>query len=162
MQINIRKMQSEDIQQLAEIYVLVYKECDVGEKWTIETANKLLSYWFDKQPDLAFVAECDGKTVGAFVAGIQPWWDGNHLSDGEIFVHPSYKNKGIGTKLSIILYKKAVQKYNVVTFDTFTFKKTEFPLRWYLSQGFRQNEEWTIISGNVKSILSKLEKKNHS
>jgi len=158
MEIKIRLMQKKDLQKLAEIYALVYHKFNIGEKWTIETAKKLLSHWFNHQPDLAFVAEINQELVGAFVAGIKPWWDGNHLSDGEIFVHPDHQKKGIASKLSIALYEKAVEKYNVVSFDTFTFKKTKFPLSWYLSQGFIENEDWTMISGNIKSILSKLKK----
>jgi len=159
MDIKIRQMRKGDLQQLAEIYAVVYQKFDIGEKWTAKKAKKLLFYWFGKQPDLAFVAEFNGQVVGAFVAGIKPWWDGNHISDGEIFVHPDYQNKGIATKLSIALYEKALEKYKVVSFDAYTFKKTKFPLSWYLSQGFIQNEDWTMISGNVRSILPKLKKK---
>lgn len=159
MDIQIRRMQKEDLQQLAKIYAHVYQKFDIGEKWTVATSKELLSYWFDKQSDLAFVAEFNGQLVGAFVAGIKPWWDGNHISDGEIFVHPDHQKKGIATKLSIALYKKALEKYNVVSFDAYTFKKTKFPLSWYLSQGFIQNKDWTMISGNIKFILSKLKKK---
>ncbi|MBS3169169.1 GNAT family N-acetyltransferase [Candidatus Woesearchaeota archaeon] len=152
-------MQKEDLRQLAEIYSIVYQKFDIEERWTSESAKRLLSYWFDKQPDLAFVAEFNGKVVGAFIAGIKPWWDGNHLSDGEIFVHPDYQKKGIATKLSVALYEKALQKYNVISFDAYTFKKTKFPLSWYLSQGFVQNKEWIMISGDVKGIVSKLKRK---
>lgn len=159
MDINIRQMQKCDLQQVAEVYALVYQKFDIGERWTVETSKKLLSYWFDKQPDLAFVAECESKVIGAFVAGIKPWWDGNHISDGEIFVQPDYQKNGIGTKLSIALYKKALEKYDVVSYDFFTFKKTKFPLSWYLSQGFVRNEDWTLISGDIKSILSNLKNK---
>lgn len=151
-------MKKADLSQLAKAYALVYKKFDIGERWTAKTAYKLLYYWFNKQPDLAFVAEFDKQIVGGFVAGIKPWWDGNHLSDGEIFVHPGYQKKGIATKLSLALYEKALKKYEVVCFDAFTFKKTSFPLSWYLSQGFIQNEDWTMISGNVKTIFSKLKK----
>ena len=158
MKITIRQMRKEDLQKLAEIYVLVYQKFDIGEKWTVETSKKMLSHWFDKQPDLAFVAESDGQVVGAFVAGIKPWWDGNHISDGEIFVHPDHQKNGIGKKLSIALYEKALEKYDVISFDAFTFKKTKFPLQWYLSQGFKLNEDWTMIYGNVNSILTNLKK----
>jgi len=84
-------MQKKDLEKLSEIYSLVYEKFDIGEKWTSKTAKKLLEYWFDKQSDLAFVAEENNKIVGAFIAGIKPWLDGNHLSDGEIFVHPNYQ-----------------------------------------------------------------------
>src|SRR3990167_98525 len=159
MDFRIRLMQKEDLRQLAEIYSIVYQKFDIEERWTSESAKRLLYYWFDKQPDLAFVAEFNRKVVGAFIAGIKPWWDGNHLSDGEIFVHPDYQKKGIATKLSVALYEKALQKYNVISFDAYTFKKTKFPLSWYLSQGFVQNKEWIMISGDVKGIVSKLKRK---
>jgi len=158
MGIKVRQMQKQDLQQLSEIYTIVYQKFDVGERWTPESSKELLSYWFDKQPDLALVAEFDEKIVGAFVAGVKPWWDGNHLVDGEIFVHPDYQKKGIGTELSKAIYKIALEKYKVVRFDTYTFKKTNFPLSWYKSQGFTENKEWAMIEGDVKSILSNLEK----
>jgi len=105
MNIKIRPMRKEDLRQVAEIYTIVYQKFDIGEKWTTKTALKLLDYWYKKQPDLAFVAESNRKIVGAFVAGIKPWWDGNHISDGEIFVHPDFQKQGIATKLSIALYE---------------------------------------------------------
>ena len=159
MAIKIRLMEKQDIQQLSEIYTLVYQKFDIGEKWTVESSKELLDYWFNRQPDLAFVAEFNDKIVGAFVAGIKPWWDGNHLVDGEVFVHPDYQKKGIGTELSKALYKKAIEKYNVVSFDTYTFKKTKFPLNWYKSQGFIENPDWVMIEGDLKSILPDLDKK---
>ena len=152
-------MKKSDLQRLSEVYTVVYKKFDIGEKWTKETSERLLSYWLEKQPDLAFVAEYDGQVIGAFVAGIKPWWDGNHISDGELFVHPNFQKLGVATKLSIALYEKALKKYEAVNFDAYTFKKTKFPLSWYLSQGFIQSKEWTMISGNVNSILSELKKK---
>jgi len=159
MNIKIRQMKKSDLQRLSEVYTVVYKKFDIGEKWTKETSERLLSYWLEKQPDLAFVAEYDGQVIGAFVAGIKPWWDGNHISDGELFVHPNFQKLGVATKLSIALYEKALKKYEAVNFDAYTFKKTKFPLSWYLSQGFIQSKEWTMISGNVNSILSELKKK---
>lgn len=159
MNITIRRMRQADTTHLAAIYSAVYERFQTGEHWTLQTAKKMLQYWLKKQPDLAFVAECDGKLVGAFVAGVKPWWDGNHLCDGEIFVHPKYQKKGIGTELSKALYTAALKKYKVVRFDAWTFKNTTFPLSWYLSQGFVVNDDWTIISGDVRAIASKLMKK---
>ncbi len=71
MDIKIRLMRMEDLQQLADMYSLVYRKLDIGEKWTPKTSKKLLSYWLDKQPDLCLVAEIKGQLVGAFVAGIK-------------------------------------------------------------------------------------------
>jgi len=75
---------------------------------------------------LAFAAEYDGKIVGAFFAGIKPWWDGNHLFDGEIFVHPDFQNKKIGKALFKRILEEAVKKYDAKIFDAFTFNGSEF------------------------------------
>jgi len=151
-------MKEADLQALAQIYVDVYTDFDVGEKWTVPTAKDLLEYWLKRQADLAFVAELDGELVGGFVAGVKPWWDGMHLVDGEVFVHPKHQKSGVGTELSKVMYKTALDKYNVVAFDTYTFSKTDFPLKWYKKQGFKEIKEWTMISADVKEVLDYLEK----
>src|SRR5687768_3198077 len=99
MNITIRIMTQEDLAVLADIYSEVYRVFDVGENWDKDSAYQLLEYWLHKQPDLSFVAEADEKIVGAFIAGIKPWWDGNHLVDGELFVHPDFQAKRVGTEL---------------------------------------------------------------
>lgn len=157
-------MKKNDLQELAELYTLVYQRVDIVERkiqkrWSIDTSKKLLSHLFDKQSDLAFVAETNGQIVGAFLAGIKPWWDGNHLFDGEIFVHPDHQRRGVGTALCKTLYKKALEKYSVTDFDAYTYKKTKFPLSWYLSNGFMVSDDWAMISGKVKSVLDKMQEK---
>lgn len=156
--LKIRNITKEDLNELAGIYSEVYHVFDVGEKWTRESAYNLLRYWLERQPDLALLAEYNGKIVGAFVTGIKPWWDGNHLSDGELFVHPKYQKKGIGKELSKEIYHLAIKKYNAIRFDGFTFKMKEFPLKWYKSQGFKEIKEWVMISADLKEALQSLEK----
>ena len=136
--INIRLIGDEDIKILGEIYSRVYEVFDIGEKWTPNTASKLIEYWFKKQPDLAFLAEYKGKVVGGFLSGIKPWWDGNHLFDGEIFVHPNFQNKKIGKTLFRKLLNEAIAKYDAKIFDAFTFNGSEFPLNWYKRIGFKK------------------------
>lgn len=157
MKINIRLIRRNDLDHLAQIYSEVYKVFDVGEHWTKESAHKLLKYWLTRQPDLAFLAEIDNNIVGAFVAGIKPWWDGNHLVDGEIFVHPDFQSKGVGSELTKKMFRIAIEKYQVTTWDSFTFTKYDFPLSWYKKLGFKEIDEWVIFSGNIKKALARLE-----
>lgn len=154
--VEIRPMVKEDLAPLSEIYTEVYRVFDVGEKWDKETAEKMLGYCFEHQPDLAFIAESQGKPVGAFMAGIKPWWDGNHLTEGEIFVHPDYQRKGIGPKLLKTMFQTAKEKYQVVVWDTYTFRD-KYPLEWYKKLGFEEISEWTMISGDIEKVLEKLQ-----
>ena len=152
----IRKADKEDLREIANIFARVYADFDVGEKWTNESAYKLMSYWFDRQSDLFFVAEIDNKLIGGFVSGIKPWWDGNHLVDGELFVDPKYQKKGIGRELSKVMYTNAIKKYNIVSVEGITFRNKKFPLSWHKSIGFREIDEWVLIGGKPKSLLNNL------
>ena len=62
-------MKKEDLEVLASIYALAYNEANVGETWDKKSARKILQYFFEKQPDLAFVAEYENKIVGAVLSG---------------------------------------------------------------------------------------------
>ncbi len=152
----IRYVGEKDLDKLAEVYAEVYRVFDVGEQWTTKSSRNLLDYWLKRQPDLCFLAESQKEIVGAFVAGIKPWWDGNHLVDGEIFVHPDHQGKGVGNVLSRHMYETAIEKYDATTFDTYTFRMTDFPLSWYKSLGFEEINEWTMISVNLEKALSNL------
>ena len=152
----IRLMKKGDLESLAEIYAETYEAFNIGEKWNKKSAHKLLEYWFKLQPDLAFVAEYNNKIVGAFVTGVKPWWDGNHLIEGEMFVHPNFQGKGIGTELIKKLFKTARKQYKAVAWDAFTPNKFKHPLSWYKKMGFKEVKEWTIITCNIEEILKKL------
>ncbi len=155
--LKIRQITEKDLDKLAEIYTEVYRVFDVGEKWTTNKAKILFEYWLKTQPDLCYCAELGGKLIGAFVVGIKPWWDGNQLVDGEIFVHPDYHKKGIGTELSKTVFRVALQKYQVVSWVATTFKNKEFPLSWYQRLGFKEDGNWILITGDVKKALEILE-----
>jgi len=155
--IKIRQMVKADIPLLADIYTRAYAIYRKWERWNKKAAHDLLEYWINRQPDLAFVVEYDGKIVGAFVAGIKPWWDGNHLVDGEIFVDPNYQKKGFGTSLLKFALERAVEKYNVKIWEAITFKKTDFPLNWFKKFGFKEITEWAIMSCDVNKVLKKMQ-----
>ncbi|HEY1074490.1 MAG TPA: GNAT family N-acetyltransferase [Patescibacteria group bacterium] len=159
MEINIRLMNESDLDILAEVYCEAYRVFDVGERWEKDSARDLLAYWFKHQPDLAFVAEDDSKVIGAFIAGIKPWWNGNHLVDGEIFVHPDYQARGAGSRLLKVMFETAIEKYDADVWEALTFADHEFPLRWYKSLGFEPVKDLVLFSGDMKKALVRLSKK---
>jgi GNAT superfamily N-acetyltransferase len=149
-------MRDEDLHELAVIYVNAFADPELNEKWTEPAAHALLSDWLKRQPDLSFVAESDNKLVGAFVVGIKPWWDGNHLVDGELFVALEHQGHGVARQLIHQVVLTAVEKYSVVVWESYTFRGQEFPLNWYKRLGFREIEEWVMIRADVAELLANI------
>lgn len=153
----IRLAKKEDIKYLAPIYKDLYDDADIGENWTIEKSEELLNYWYNKQGDLFFVAEEDGKPVGAIVSGVKSWFDGLRLIDTEIFVSKDYQEKHLGRALMLEHLKQAKVKYNVKTIEFHTYgDETEFPQNWYNRIGFKKDEELIIMNADVEEVLGKL------
>ncbi|MBI2028283.1 MAG: GNAT family N-acetyltransferase [Candidatus Levybacteria bacterium] len=157
--VNLRQATKKDLRILSEIYTIAYNSIDIGERWTSKSAYELIEFLYNDQPDLFFVADEEDKVVGAIVATVRPWWDGNHLIEGEIFVHPKHQKKGIGVKLIEKLFTTAKEKYSVVSWDTYTHKVYKNPLAWYKSLGFEEIKNWTMITGNISKVL-KIIKRN--
>ena len=153
----IRLVKKEDIKYLAPIYKDLYDDADIGENWTIEKSEELLNYWYNKQGDLFFVAEEDGKPVGAIMSGVKSWFDGLRLIDTEIFVSKDYQEKHLGRALMLEHLKQAKIKYNVKTIEFHTYgDETEFPQNWYNRIGFKKDDELIIMNGDIEEVLDKL------
>ena len=153
----IRLAEEKDIKELAPIYKALYDNANIGEFWTTESAEKLLKYWFDRQRDLFFVAEEDGKAVGAIMSGVKPWFDGNRLNDTEIFVSQDYQEKHLGKVLLKKHLEEAQRIYgaNVIEFHTYG-DETEFPQNWYNRIGFKKDNELIIMNANISEVLQNL------
>lgn len=155
--ITIRPMTEDDLPALAGMYVKSFADPALGEHWTEPTAQALLVNWYNRQPDLAFVATDDSKLLGAFVVGVRPWWDGNHLVDGELFVDSDSQGKGVASDLIRKVLLQAKAKYAPVVWESYTFKGQDFPLNWYKRMGFREIDEWVMIRADVADVLNKLD-----
>lgn len=153
----IRLVCKKDIKELAPIYKELYDDADIGEFWSIESAEKLLNYWYEKQKDLFFIAEEDGKAVGAVMSGIKPWFDGNRLIDTEIFVSKEYQEKHLGKELYKRHLSEAQRIYNAKVIEFHTYgDETEFPQNWYSRIGFKKDTELIIMNANIKEVLDSL------
>lgn len=152
----IRLVSESDLPTLAKIYKEAYNSLNIGENWDDATALLLMKHLYKEQSDLFFVAEENGNMVGGIVALVKPWWDGNHLTDGEVFIASRHQKKGVGTRLIKHLFTEAFKKYKVVSWDTFTHRIYEHPLKWYKGMGFEEIEQWVMITGDIKGVLKKL------
>ncbi|HEX3733325.1 MAG TPA: GNAT family N-acetyltransferase [Mycobacteriales bacterium] len=158
----IRAVRGDDLPHLAEMYVRVYRAFDAGEQWDFGTAARLLRHYFGRHPELAFCAVEDDRPLGAFFVDVKPWWDGNRLVDGEIFVDPAEQRKGIGAALIFRVLTEAVRLYAVTVWETTTFADVEFPLSWYRRLGMEFISEWTIIGGDVGTMLRRCQLRDNA
>ncbi|MCL4360242.1 GNAT family N-acetyltransferase [Patescibacteria group bacterium] len=156
--LSIGPVVSGDLPHLASCYTRAYNPLGIGEHWTPDSAQNLMAYFFREQADLFFAAKEGGTIVGGTVAMVKPWWDGNHLIDGEIFVDPGYQKQGIGPRLLKTLFAAAKTKYNARSWDTYTHIVHSHPLSWYKKLGFTTIEHWQMISGDVDTVLTRLQR----
>ena len=153
--INVRLLREEEIPGIARVYIDAFKSSNLDEKWTQASAEGLMRYWFTSQPDLFFLATQGEKIAGGIVGGIKPWWDGPHLTDAELFIDPKFQNQKIGKQLVKTLLKTAVEKYQIVEFESVADGKSEFPLEWYERIGIKRTN-LAHIAGNPTEILKNL------
>lgn len=154
---HIRKVAKHDFPTLARVYVRAYNTLNIGEHWDAKSAQHLLKRLHNEQTDLFFVVTYKTKVIGAIAAVIKPWWDGNHMTDGELFVEPAYQRQGIGKHLIRHLFLAGKKKHNATQWHTFTHVVHAHPLSWYKRMGFEQIKEWTMISGDVGKVLKNLD-----
>jgi len=156
--VNVRNlMKEEDIDIIAEAYADYYSNSVLEEKWTKESAAKLFRYFYNHNKELFLVAYDNDKPIGVITSVLKPWWDGNHLEDGEIFVIPECRQKGVGKLLLKALFENAVSKYNAQILEAHTYEdKNGFPYSWYKKLGFETIDDWKIISGDIKEIMKKI------
>lgn len=154
----IRLVKKEDFEDLAVIYKNLYDNVDIGEDWSVWRALDLLNYWYNRQGDLFFVAEEDGKPVWAIMSGVKPRFDWLRLVDTELFVSSDYQGKHIGKDLMLYHLKNAKIKYNVKTIEYHTYgDESEFPQSWYNRIWLRKNDELIIMDGDVETVLKSID-----
>ena len=152
---NVKK--EEDLDIIASYYADYYSNSVLQEKWTKKSAKQLFNYFYNQNKDLFFVAYDDDKPVGVIMSVLKPWWDGNHLEDGEVFVIKEYQQRGIAKMLFKTLFEYAIKKYNATTIEGHTYEdKNGFPYNWYKRIGFETIDDWKIISGDLKEIMKKM------
>ncbi len=101
MEINIRKIQKSDNQQLATIIRSCFHDFNVATAGTVyeDPTTDHLSELFNKENSALFVVEVDGELCGC--CGIFPT-EGLHQHCAELvkfYIHKDYRGKGLGNKL---------------------------------------------------------------
>lgn len=151
-------IQKNQLSEIGQLYAECFNLADIGEHWEPADAEKFLTYLWQIQPDLFFVAMIKGQIVGGIAGVIKPWCDGPHIHEIELFVHPDHQRQGIATELTRLIITTAVEKYSIVEFEGIADGELhDFPLNWYKRLG--ANPTGLIhIAGKPLAMLKKLSK----
>ncbi len=153
----LRLVKTEDLASLAKIFAEAFTLINPEKPWNKEHALHYLEYLYKRQPDLFFVAENEGKLVGAIATGIKPWRTGLRCADNIIFVDATSQQQGVGKALLKKLLETALEKYKVESIESITFADNEFPLSWYKRVGMKPDTHAIFLKGNIQAILKNLE-----
>lgn len=151
--LKIRKSKKDDLIELSKIYKRAYDRPEEGEDWSIKDSKNLLNFYLNQKTFLGITAIINNKIVGAFFSYVKPWYDGNHLGEGEIFIDPKYQKQKIGTKLFWEMMKIADKKKCVVH-ELIAYNKVSI---WYKNLGIKETG-LKHMQGNIKEIIRNLEK----
>lgn len=149
--LQIRRSKKQDLKQLAKIYKRAYGRSKEGEDWSTQRAKALLDFYLRQKTFIGLTALVDGKIVGAFFSFIKPWYDGDHLGEGELFVDPDYQHRKIGTKLFLEMNKIAKRKgctiHELIVYGSIA--------RWYKRLGIKESG-LKHMQGKIKDIVRRM------
>lgn len=158
-EVQVRSALTSDIVGMAKAYVEAFREVDPSERWSKDSAEKLIAYLVTTQPQLSFVAELDGVIVGGISGFAKPWWDGCHLVQTELFLSPNGQRQGLGSVLFLHYLNVAQSLYRATHIEAITFRGLEFPASWYTKLGFTEKGEWKVLIGDVEVLRNRLSTK---
>ena len=148
-----RKTKKEDISELAQIYRRAYDRPEFGENWSLKAARAMLGFYLTQKTFIGITVLVDGKVVGAFLSYVKPWFDSNHLAEGEIFIDPAYQKQKIGSLLFLEMMNLA-EKKNCQIHELVAYAGVA---KWYKKIGMHETE-LKHMSGSIGEIIKQLKK----
>lgn len=156
MDIFIEAMDYDSIDELASLYVKIYKKVNPREKWSIISAKKFIKYFYELCPDLFFIVKLKEKIIAGMWGPVKPWWNGNKAYDLEIFIDDEYQGKGLSKLILFHYFNVAIKKYNINSVEAITFNDREFPLSFYSKISLNKDQQLVLLEGDVQEIITNL------
>lgn len=153
--VTIRHATAADLDVLSALYSRCMAGAPGDEQWSLPRARAFLAMWLQRQPDLFFVAEVDGRVVGGNVCDLKPYFDGPRFTEGEMFVEPAVRHLGIARALLQRRLSEAGPRYGVVAMETMANGHSPIVLDWFTRLGF-QRTEWVHMEVPIAVLRARL------
>lgn len=154
MQLKIRNVTSDDLNAFVEIYKQAYKGL---EEYAYTKTKDIKSYFrwlMNRDKDGFFVAEVDGNPVG-FVACDANWlsfFENEEVGEiHEIFVHPKWQGRGIGSALLLKALDYAKERGRTIA-ELWVGIRNVKAKKFYEKFGFRESGSWGRWLRMIKEI----------
>ncbi len=154
----IHEIREKDLSILSNLFAIAHLNNNSEEEWTYETALSYLEYYYQHQPDLFLVAYSeDGIPIGAVMSVLKPSFDGNYLTQIELFVAEDIKNKDSKDVMKQLLYnllELSDAKYNVSQIKMIVPKKDVMKLQNILD--VELNSSLVVLQQNFENAIQQL------
>jgi ribosomal protein S18 acetylase RimI-like enzyme len=144
---DIRKIQENDLPNLAELFVSVFNEPPWSENWKYDWAYQRLHILFNSYGFYGCLAESRNGIVGSVLTRIGSYKGELELEIAECFVSKNEQRKGVGSALlnNLKLYAK---NEGISSLVLFTDRNT-YASKFYKKYGFQSHEENIFMSHDV-------------
>lgn len=131
----------------AELLVAAYNAEPWNDNWTKAIALEKLTCFYKSPKFFGLIIKQNGQAIGCCVGNIEPYFTGDYFYLKEMFIHPAFQRKGLGSLLMSKL-KETINTIGINTIILFTGKDL-FPYNFYLKEGFNEMQEMRMMHFGV-------------
>ena len=145
----IRPTRDADLPACAEVFAQAFAGPPYGDRWDRGRAERKLRKLHGIDPGYCLCAEVSGVLVGAVFCRVDYWWLGDCVVIEELFVHPSYHGRGVGSAL-VDAVEAAARRQGVVGIWLIANKEAR-AYDFYQRRGFHEQPSVAVMLKDLEA-----------